>query len=408
MTLAIALSAVMGIVLGLLGGGGSILTVPILIYALGLGPAQAIATSLVVVGVTSAVAAVQHALAGNVSWRVGAIFSGGAMLGAYGGGRIAGLVSGQLLLLSFVVMMIVTGIAMLYHRRARRPSREVRRRAALLIAIDGLAVGTVTGLVGAGGGFVVVPALVLLGRMPVRRAIGTSLMVIALNAFAGLAGHLAHTRIDLQLAALVTTAAVAGSILGARLAQRVDPARLRRAFAWFVLALAAVMSYQLTPPGVRAAIFTERWPFWAGGAAIGLFVIVFLLLGRRPLGVSSGFSDLCAVPYEAGARRSWRLPFVGGIILGGFVAALLAGGWTPTAAMGLFDAAFGLPLAAKAAVFGAGGVLIGFGTRLAGGCTSGHGIVGMAQLAPSSIVATLSFMGAGFLLTNALLRAAGV
>jgi len=158
---------------------------------------------------------------------------------------------------------------------------------------------------------------------------------------------------------------------------------------------------------ILQAVFVDRWPFWAGGAAIGGFVLLFLAATGQALGVSTGFTDACAAPFDPQARRSWRLPFLVGIVGGGLLAALLSGGVAPTFAMGLFDTVVSASLPVKALVFGAGGVLIGFGARLAGGCTSGHGIVGMALRAPSSILATAAFMVGGFVVTNVLLRGFG-
>lgn len=158
---------------------------------------------------------------------------------------------------------------------------------------------------------------------------------------------------------------------------------------------------------VWQALFVDRWPFWAGGAAIGAFVLLFLAGTGQALGVSTGFTDACAAPFDPAARRSWRLPFLGGIIGGGLLAALLGDGFAPTLAMGLFDTVVSASLPVKALVFGGGGVLLGFGARLAGGCTSGHGIVGMALRAPSSLIATGAFMVAGFAVTNLVLRVLG-
>lgn len=149
------------------------------------------------------------------------------------------------------------------------------------------------------------------------------------------------------------------------------------------------------------------WPFWVGGLAIGAFVLVFLLVAGQALGVSTGFADACAALVDPQARRSWRLPFMLGIIGGGALSAALSGGVQLSTAMGLFDATFGSSLPLKAVVFTMGGVLVGFGARLAGGCTSGHSIVGIAQLAPSSIIATLGFMASGVVVTNFLFRVLG-
>ena len=150
----------------------------------------------------------------------------------------------------------------------------------------------------------------------------------------------------------------------------------------------------------------ERWPFWAGGIAIGLFVLVLLVATRNLLGVSTGFADACAAPFDARLRRSWRLPFLVGIVCGGFAAALASGSFSPTLAMGMFDARVTDVPAAKAAWFVIGGILLGFGARLAGGCTSGHGIVGTALLAKSSWIATAVFMLTGMIVARLLLGGA--
>lgn len=235
----------MGLLLGLLGGGGSILTVPILVYVLGLGPKEAIATSLLVVGVTSAISSLQHARAGNVMYRTGLLFGVFAMAGAYLGGVIAGFLTGHVLILLFALLMLVVAIAMLRPRSAG-PQSE-RSFAPVKAAFVGFGVGCITGMVGAGGGFVIVPAMVLFGGLGVRVAIGTSLFIIAMNSFAGLAGHLGHISVDLRLAAAFTIPAVLGSFVGARLSGRISPDTLRRVFGYFVLVMAAVMLYKEAP-----------------------------------------------------------------------------------------------------------------------------------------------------------------
>jgi uncharacterized protein len=154
------------------------------------------------------------------------------------------------------------------------------------------------------------------------------------------------------------------------------------------------------------ATLSDRWPFWAGGLAIGAFVLVLLLTTRNLLGVSSGFADACAAPFDPKLRRSWRLPFLLGIVVGGFVAAVVAGSFSPTWSMGLFDTSITSAFVPKALLFLGGGILLGFGSRLANGCTSGHGIVGTALLAKSSWIATAAFMITGFIVTQVLLGGA--
>ena len=227
-----------GAVLGLLGGGGSILTVPALAYGLGLEAKAAIATSLLVVGATSLIALVPHARAGHVKWKVGLGFGGVSMIGAFAGGWAARFVPGVVLLVLFAVVMVAAGVAML--RPQRVGPTEANPRPALF-AVEALAVGAFTGLVGAGGGFVVVPALVLLGGLSMRAAVGTSLLVIAMKSAAGLAGQLSHAQIDATIAGIFVVAAAAGALAGARLSQRVRPDRLRRGFGIFVLVTAALI-----------------------------------------------------------------------------------------------------------------------------------------------------------------------
>jgi len=238
--LAVGLAVFVGISLGLLGGGGSILTVPLLAYVAGLEPKQAIAMSLFVVGVTSAVGSVTHARAGRVRWRVAGVFGAAAMAGAYGGGRLARFVPGNVLLIAFALIMIMAAVAMLRGRRDVGDESAGRLPIAKIV-LQGAGVGVISGLVGAGGGFLLVPALALLGGLPMPVAVGTSLVVISMQSFAGLAGHLAGESIDWKLAGMVTAAAVVGSIIGGRLTSRVDPATLRKAFGWFVLGMAALV-----------------------------------------------------------------------------------------------------------------------------------------------------------------------
>lgn len=256
--LTVALAVFVGVALGLLGGGGSILTVPLLAYVAGMDAKQAIATSLLVVGVTSAVGAVSHARAGRVQWRTGLIFGGAGMAGAYGGGVLARFIPGTFLLVGFAIMMIATAIAMLRGRKEIVGPGLAQRIPVPKIIAEGLVVGLVTGLVGAGGGFLVVPALALLGGLPMPIAVGTSLIVIAMKSFAGLGGYLSSVHIDWTVALAVTAAAIVGALIGARLTAMVNPDSLRKAFGWFVLAMSSVILAQEIhlAVGVAAAALT--------------------------------------------------------------------------------------------------------------------------------------------------------
>ncbi|MCI4673897.1 sulfite exporter TauE/SafE family protein [Candidatus Mycolicibacterium alkanivorans] len=250
-TLAIVLAVFVGVSLGLIGGGGSILTVPLLAYVAGMEAKQAIATSLLVVGTTSVVGSISHARAGRVQWRTALLFGATAMAGAYGGGYLAKFIPGGALLIGFAVMMVATAFAMLRGRKNTAAGGDQSRRPPLLqIASVGLAVGTVTGLIGAGGGFLLVPALVLLGGLPMPIAVGTSLVIIAMNSFAGLLGYLSSVRIDWALGLALTAAAVVGALIGARFAGKINPETLRKGFGWFVLGMASLILGEEVHPAV--------------------------------------------------------------------------------------------------------------------------------------------------------------
>ena len=236
MIIGAVLSLLIGVSLGLLGGGGSILTVPILMYAMKVEPHQAIAMSLFVVGVTSASGLWRHALLKNVAWKVGLLFSIGGMSGAYMGGRIGATIPATVLMVAFSSMMGLTAFMML--RKKKEVIAETRKLNTPMLLAQGLGVGLVTGMVGAGGGFLVVPALVFFAGLEMRKAIGTSLLVIALNTFAGLGGYLHEVSFDWSIAILVSFCAIIGSFLGAHWAHRFSPERLRKIFAWFIIAMA--------------------------------------------------------------------------------------------------------------------------------------------------------------------------
>jgi uncharacterized membrane protein YfcA len=246
---ALLLAVLVGLSLGLMGGGGSILTVPILTYVLGMGPKEAIAASLFIVGVTSAVSVFAHARAGRVRWKTGLIFGGAGMVGAFLGGILGGYIPGVVLMLLFAVMMVATAIAMIRGRRkkAADPDADPKHLPVLRILLDGFAVGIATGLVGAGGGFLIVPALNLLGGLPMAVAVGTSLLVIAMKSFAGLGGYLLSVQLDWPVVLAFTAIAVAGSFVGSALAGRIPETALRKGFGIFVLVVGAFVIVQEAP-----------------------------------------------------------------------------------------------------------------------------------------------------------------
>jgi uncharacterized membrane protein YfcA len=237
-TLGIALSILIGVSLGFFGGGGSILTVPLLVYVFGLAPKEAIASSLLIVGAASISGTLQHMRAGNVRMREGLLFGLAGMMGAYLGGRASAFLDGGFLLLLFAAMMLLTAAAMWRGRKKASDEGVDELRSPLRLGLQGLAVGGFTGLVGAGGGFLIVPALALWAGLPMSAAIGTSLLIIVLKSASGFLGYLSHVDVDYTLIAAVSATAIAGSFLGSRLSTLVEPDSLRRAFAGFVMVMA--------------------------------------------------------------------------------------------------------------------------------------------------------------------------
>jgi uncharacterized membrane protein YfcA len=236
------LGAGIGVTAGIVGAGPSILTVLLLEHTTDLGIGSAITTSLVVVALMSLVALVPYALAGAVLWRDALGFGLASMSGAYLGGRVSALVPPRVLLVIFLLAMVVAAVAMLWEGPPPgEGSSRPRRHHVTVLAVGGLLVGSLTGLVGLGGGFAVVPLLVHFARAPVRSAVGTSILVIAMNTLAGLAGHLPHLAVDWRIAAYLGVAESAGSLVGVHLASRVSATAVRRAFAGIMIVVAVVL-----------------------------------------------------------------------------------------------------------------------------------------------------------------------
>lgn len=259
--LAAFLSIFIGAAVGLLGGGGSILTTPLLVYVLDFDAKQAITASLFVVAVTSLFGLISHARAGRVQWRTGLIFGAAGMVGAFIGGQIGSHLPGAVLLGAFSIMMGVTAVAMIRGRRTVKSSHAHKGLPLFRIILDGAIVGFVTGLVGAGGGFLVVPALALLGGLPMPIAVATSLLVVAMKSFAGFAGYALtfgggsfvalnpETEINWTATLIVTAGAVLGALIGSRLVGKIHPDLLRKGFGWFVLVMAVfILSQQIGGP----------------------------------------------------------------------------------------------------------------------------------------------------------------
>lgn len=238
------LAIAIGISLGLIGGGGSVLAVPILVYVMQIDPRTAIAMSLVVVGAVSVLGIIPHWRAGHVNWRIAAIFTPTAMLGAYAGARLASLpfISPTFQLIAFAVLMLVAGVFMIRDQgQATLTVHEPPLPLALMIPLEGLVVGILSGFVGIGGGFAIIPALVLLGKTPMKEAVGTSLVIIAFKSVTGFIGYLDQVTFDWLLIASFTVAASVGTLLGAVLNRRIKGQKLQAAFGYFIMAMGLFM-----------------------------------------------------------------------------------------------------------------------------------------------------------------------
>jgi uncharacterized membrane protein YfcA len=246
--LGLSLGLLVGLALGMLGGGGSILAIPIFVYVLGFGAKESIAMSLAVVAATSAVGAARHMRIGNFNWRVAVIFGPVAMAGTYLGARLAIFFSGAAQLVMFAVIILAAAVFMLREPKSARRSEPLAVSrpglALFLVVTEGLAVGLISGLVGVSGGFIIVPALVLVLGIPMKEAVGTSLFVIALKSFTGFLGYMGQVDVYWGFMASFTVVAVVGILIGAHLVRYITPGGLKRAFAIFLLIMGVWILYQ--------------------------------------------------------------------------------------------------------------------------------------------------------------------
>jgi uncharacterized protein len=246
--LALGLGLVVGFVLGLLGGGGSILAVPIFLYVLHAAPKPAIAMSLAVVGLSAFVGFLTHWRQGTVALRVAIPFGLCAMVGAFVTARLTHLVPASLQLGLFAVFAFAAAILML--RDASRTSMAVedntthRPHFTPKLIPQAVGVGVLTALVGAGGGFVIVPALTLVADVPIKPAIGSSLLIITMNALSGFVGYIGQVPIDWPLIGAFSATAAVGAIAGTTQLKRVPQRRIKQAFAILILALGAYLVAQ--------------------------------------------------------------------------------------------------------------------------------------------------------------------
>lgn len=247
-------SALIGVSLGLIGGGGSILTVPVLVYLFGVEPVLATAYSLFIVGSTSLVGTFPKYRDEQVNLKTAVIFGIPSILAVYATRAYlvpvipnpvfsigAFVVSKAMLLMGlFALLMVFASVSMIRDRKNGAngdTSPEPQRFNYPMIVLEGAIVGVLTGLVGAGGGFLIIPALVLFSKLPMKQAVGTSLLIIAAKSLFGFLGDLHHYRLDWMLLGSVTTLAIAGIFIGNRLSRKVDGDKLKKAFGWFVLVM---------------------------------------------------------------------------------------------------------------------------------------------------------------------------
>jgi len=241
--LAVSFGLAIGLSLGLIGGGGAILAVPVLVYVLGENVKQATTTSLMVVGAAALVGAIDHARRGRVRARLAVALSAGGAVGAVAGTALNRLVSADTILFLFAFVLLAAAYGML--RRNDGPASEERGRrpdeAWLRALTTGVGVGLLTGFFGVGGGFLIVPLLVLAFGFNMKTAVGTSLLVITLTSAAALTAHLATGTVDWAIAGAFTAGGIIGALFGSRVSAQVPARRLRDAFAVLVITLAAAL-----------------------------------------------------------------------------------------------------------------------------------------------------------------------
>jgi len=242
-----------GVSLGLLGSGGSILTVPVLVYLIGQDEKVAIAGSLFCVGSIAAVGSLQYLRVRLIDWRSVFIFGVPGMVGTYLGALIAAYVAGIVQLALFSLVMLLASYMML--RPVKLTDKPHEPRATWKIAADGLIVGVITGLVGVGGGFLIVPALVLLGGLPIHTAVATSLVIIALKSYSGFYKYIdvldaQDLALDWPTLFLVTGLGIVGSFAGARIARRMPQEKLKRGFGYFLILMGIYILARSAPEAI--------------------------------------------------------------------------------------------------------------------------------------------------------------
>lgn len=250
MITALVLGLVVGIVLGVVGGGGSIVAVPALVYGVGMSPAEAIPTSLLVVGASSLAALIPRVREG-LNWPVILLVGAAGIPSAWAGTAVGRLVDPEVLMLAFAGIMIIAGIRMLGRTPEAEgscstgPGRSFRACAPKAVAV-GLLVGFLTGLLGVGGGFLLTPALTLFLGLRMKQAVGSSLAIIVLNSAAGFSAHAAGFTIDWPIVLAFAVPAILGSLAAARFARRLNDRHIRVSFAVLIFIVAAWVAVSTT------------------------------------------------------------------------------------------------------------------------------------------------------------------
>ncbi|MEO8413115.1 MAG: sulfite exporter TauE/SafE family protein [Ginsengibacter sp.] len=249
-----ALAALVGVSLGLIGGGGSILTVPILVYVLGVNPVLATSYSLFIVGSTSMVGAVNNYRKGFVSIKTALLFGLSSITTVFIARKILipkiptvlistthfHITQAMAIMVLFAVLMLFASISMIKEKKENiiiDDHSKPKGAHIVKLLMYGVAIGLATGFLGAGGGFLLIPALVLIFKMPMKQAIGTSLLIIALNSLIGFTGDIGHFIIDWKFLGIITLIAIAGIFAGGFLTRKIEGDKLKKAFGWFVLAM---------------------------------------------------------------------------------------------------------------------------------------------------------------------------
>ncbi len=244
-------AALIGLSLGLIGGGGSILTIPVLVYLFGLQPAVATGYSLFIVGCTSLVGAVKNYKNGRVDISTAIYFGGASVVTVFITRKyLLHLIPEQLftightsftkslvIMILFAALMIITALKMIFDKYTEHPNEDIHSPKLLSIIVIGIGIGLLTGLLGAGGGFLIIPVLIFFFHLPMKKAIGTSLLIIALNSLIGFTGDLMNEKMNWQLLLSISAISIAGVLAGTKLNDKMNGASLRKGFGWFILIL---------------------------------------------------------------------------------------------------------------------------------------------------------------------------